>query len=127
MPKLFCGIDFGTSNSSVAISDGRQVRVLEVDPENDTPTSLPSLLYMARDAGLPVVPLAVRGLYEVNHKGSWLFRPGDITVYVGPQIETEGMSNQEVEAVADRLHRVLSAFVDDGTIVSGEALQARAL
>lgn len=49
MAKLFCGLDFGTTNSSVAISDGTVTRVLELDPENDSPTSLPSLLYITRE------------------------------------------------------------------------------
>jgi hypothetical chaperone protein len=47
--KFFCGLDFGTTNSSVAISDGEKAWVLPLDPENDAPTSLPSLLYMTRD------------------------------------------------------------------------------
>ena len=49
MAKLSCGIDFGTTNSSVAVTDGTMIRVLDIDPENDSPTSLPSLLYIARD------------------------------------------------------------------------------
>lgn len=30
---------------------------------------------MARDAGYPVVPIAVQGNFEINQKGSKLFRP----------------------------------------------------
>jgi len=49
LTKLFCGIDFGTTNSSVAVSNGDRVRVLDLDPTNDLPASLPSLLYISRD------------------------------------------------------------------------------
>lgn len=71
-------------------------------------------LFMARDAGLPVVPLAVRGLYAVNHKGSWLFRPGTIEVWVGPQIETEGLSDDEIGPLAGRLQQTIGDYVSAG-------------
>ena len=46
MPSAYCGIDFGTTNSSAAIITDDGIRVLELDRENDTPQSLPSLLYI---------------------------------------------------------------------------------
>lgn len=49
MAKLFCGLDFGTSNSCVAVSDGTRTWVLDLDEFNDAPTSLPSLLYISRE------------------------------------------------------------------------------
>lgn len=52
---------------------------------------------MARDAGYPVVPIAVQGNFEINQKGSKLFRPGKINVHVGPQMETLGLSDHELE------------------------------
>lgn len=57
---------------------------------------------MARDAGYPVVPMAVEGNYYVNQKGSRLFRPKKINVYVGPQMETTGLSDDEIETLAKR-------------------------
>ncbi|MEZ4846444.1 MAG: lysophospholipid acyltransferase family protein [Bdellovibrionota bacterium] len=55
---------------------------------------------MARDAGYPVVPVAVQGNFEVNQKGSRLFKPGKINVFVGPQMETTGLSDRELEDLA---------------------------
>ena len=49
MESLHCGIDFGTTNTSAALCDGKTVRVLPLDPANDLPSSLPSLLYLTRD------------------------------------------------------------------------------
>lgn len=43
------GVDFGTSNSSIAMAHNGTVRVLEIDAANDSPRSLPSLLYIARE------------------------------------------------------------------------------
>lgn len=47
MTETFGGVDFGTTNSSVAIATDGGVRVLELDPANDNVTSLPSLLYIS--------------------------------------------------------------------------------
>jgi hypothetical chaperone protein len=43
------GIDFGTSNSSVAAYDGRRVRLLELDPAARDPRVMRSLLYITRE------------------------------------------------------------------------------
>ena len=66
MAKLFCGLDFGTTNSSVAVSDGSRVWVLELDPANDTATSLPSSLYIARDGDYLVGRAAANAFIERN-------------------------------------------------------------
>lgn len=48
------GVDFGTTNTSVAVAGEHALRVLEIDPHNDAPTSLPSLLYMERNGNRTV-------------------------------------------------------------------------
>jgi 1-acyl-sn-glycerol-3-phosphate acyltransferase len=42
---------------------------------------------MAREAGLPVVPLATAACASSMRKGTWLFTPTKITIYVGAQID----------------------------------------
>jgi len=42
------GIDFGTTNSSVARFDGNKLFRLGIDPANDNPNVLPSLIYVDR-------------------------------------------------------------------------------
>ncbi len=73
---------------------------------------------MARDAGYPVVPIAVRGSFEVNQKGSFLFRPGKIEVYVGAQLETKGLSDQEIGKLAGKTQKIISDFVENRTLPS---------
>jgi hypothetical chaperone protein len=46
---LSIGIDFGTSNSSVAVYDGRKVQLLALDPPARDPRVMRSLLYITRD------------------------------------------------------------------------------
>jgi len=71
---------------------------------------------MARDAGLPIVPLATRGMYELNRKGTWLFKPSKITLYVGAPIETAGRSDAEMLAILERTHRLIRDFADHGVL-----------
>ncbi len=47
MPRI--GIDFGTTNSSVAYYDGKRLHPIELDPTNENPHVLPSLIYMDRE------------------------------------------------------------------------------
>ena len=47
-----CGVDFGTSNSSVSIPDGESVRLVEVEGEA---TSIPSAVFFALEESQPVL------------------------------------------------------------------------
>ncbi len=69
-------------------------------------------ILMARDAGYPVVPVGVRGMYAVNHKGSYLFRPGPVHVHFGPQIETAGLDDLEISALTRTLQTMVTSFVE---------------
>ncbi len=66
MSKLFCGVDFGTTNSSAALSDGDRTWVLELDRTNDVPKSLPSLLYLSRDGEQIIGRAAAKAFIERN-------------------------------------------------------------
>ncbi len=70
---------------------------------------------MARSAEMPIVPIAVRGMYEVNRKGSLSFHPGrTVDVFVGPQLETSGLSDGELQALAERVHGLMVHCVEQG-------------
>ncbi len=73
------------------------------------------IFFMARDSDLPVVPLAVRGMYEVNRKGSAIIRPGDVDVFVGPQVETTGLDDDGIMDLAARMGTAMRAFVAGDT------------
>lgn len=55
--QLRIGIDFGTTNTSAAYFDGRQLQPIVLDPTNDNPQLLRSLIYVNREQqvalGLP--------------------------------------------------------------------------
>jgi 1-acyl-sn-glycerol-3-phosphate acyltransferase len=68
---------------------------------------------LARDLGIPVVPVAVTGMYETMRTGSWLLRPGyTVTVHVLPPIPTEGMSDEAVALLVTRVQGQLAEKID---------------
>jgi len=69
--------------------------------------------FIARDLGIPIVPVAVTGMYDVMRKGSYLLRPGyEVTVYVERPIPTAGVRDDEIPALAAEVQRVVAARVD---------------
>lgn len=48
------GLDFGTTNSAVAVYDGEQLHPIPVDPYNDNPYVMPSLIYIDRKSRVTV-------------------------------------------------------------------------
>ena len=81
------------------------------------------VFFMARDVGAPIVPLAVRGLFDVNHKGSSRFKPGHIEVFVGRQIETGGMSDDEIPALANTTRTIMADWIERRELPDGVSTQ----
>lgn len=77
-------------------------------------------LHLARDLGIPVVPVAVTGMYETLRKGSWLLRPGHtVTVHVLAPIETAGLTDAGVVALTEEVEHRIGAVVDAYWLTQG--------
>ena len=64
--SLKVGIDFGTSNSGVAVYDGQRVQLLPVDPKNVLPEVIRTVLYITRDYRTYLGQEAVETYYRDN-------------------------------------------------------------
>ena len=92
------GLDFGTSNSGVAIVDGERVKLLPVDPANILPEVVKTILYVTRDYQTYIGQEAVELYYkhnvnrlrrfvkkwagEIDYRGADMHYMRDIYVYV---------------------------------------------
>ena len=92
------GIDFGTSNSGVAIYDGKHVRLLPIDQHNIQPEIVKTILYITRDYQVYIGQEAVTLYYrhnvnrlrrfvkkragEIEYRGSEMFYVRDVFVLV---------------------------------------------
>lgn len=56
--------------------------------------------YLAVDAGVPVLPVALNS-GEVWGRNAFIKRPGTVKVSIGPRIDTQGLSAEEVNARAE--------------------------
>ena len=110
MARQFCGIDFGTTNSSVALSDDTGVRVLDIDLLNDSPSSLPSLLYITRDGEQRVGRCAADMFIERNVDREVVVRQVELDIaiqgYVGGEGDNEygGIPNKDATDVTEAVH-----------------------
>jgi 1-acyl-sn-glycerol-3-phosphate acyltransferase len=82
---------------------------------------------MARNAGMSVVPIAVKGLYEANNKNmGWIFHPfKTVDVFLGPQFSTAGLDNEQVGELADRLRTWIDDCVRNGAFPELEASEQK--
>jgi len=71
------------------------------------------VFFLARDLGVPIVPVAVTGMYETMRKGSWILRPGyTVTVHVMAPVPTAGLTDPQVLEVVQQVQDRLSDKVD---------------
>lgn len=66
----------------------------------------------ARDAGLPIVPVATRGAFRMLPKGAVTMRPSRIEVYVAPQIDTEELSDEQLPALMEHVREVMEGWIE---------------
>jgi 1-acyl-sn-glycerol-3-phosphate acyltransferase len=64
---------------------------------------------MAIQFGTPIIPVSLVGAFEFNTKTNWMLHPGPVTVYLHEVIETKGLGKEEVAALRDRVHAIVSA------------------
>lgn len=133
------GIDFGTTNSSLARYDGRDVQYFTLDPANKDPRLLPSLIYIPR-SHQPVVGFGAAKRYIAENVG----RPiryekrfvGEVEIMVAgtggsPIVYNEKIyAYEDVEAPGRFLQSVKTVLRDEsyrGTFVYKKHYTARAL
>src|SRR2546429_5000367 len=102
------GLDFGTSNTSLAVADGDTVRVLPIDPVAGE--TMPTVLYVRRD-GTPIVGRPAIDAYLEDNR-------------------TRGPLRREIQLLGIRLpstdptHKSLEAYILADTSAPGRLFQA---
>jgi 1-acyl-sn-glycerol-3-phosphate acyltransferase len=67
---------------------------------------------MAVQFGCPIVPISTVGSFEFNRKDRWWLHPSEIVVHIHDTIDTDGMKKNDVPALIERVHAIMSAPVD---------------
>lgn len=63
---MIVGMDFGTTNSGMAVYDGRTIRVLPLDPANPNPRVVRTAVYVTNDQTIHIGRAAVDQYFEQN-------------------------------------------------------------
>ncbi len=57
--------------------------------------------HLAKQAGVPLIPVGLSGLFQLKHKGSWLIRPRPVTIKFGRPITQEEIRACSAEGLRD--------------------------
>ncbi|HEY8430087.1 MAG TPA: lysophospholipid acyltransferase family protein [Sandaracinaceae bacterium] len=94
--------EIAEGRSILAFPEGTRTRTGRVQPFRK------GIFYIARDLGVPIVPVAVTGTFDLMRPGSLVLRPGnEITVYCEEPVETAGLTDAEIPALADRVRNAI--------------------
>lgn len=68
-------------------------------------------LMAALKAGVPILPVAIAGSYDIMPRGTWLIRPAKVTLSFGKlvYIKSEGEYDQKVQEVRESIASMLKA------------------
>jgi 1-acyl-sn-glycerol-3-phosphate acyltransferase len=94
--RLRAGVSFGV------FAEGTRARPGELLPFKK------GGFYMAVEAGVPVVPVAMKYTDELMGKGTGVARPGVMEMVVLPPIETEGLADDGVGSLTERTHAAIA-------------------
>jgi len=67
---------------------------------------------LAQQHGIPLVPVSIVGSFRHHATGNWMFWPAGITVHLHDTIDTANLNKEDVPALRDRIHAIVSAPVD---------------
>jgi 1-acyl-sn-glycerol-3-phosphate acyltransferase len=67
--------------------------------------------HLAVNAGVPIVPVALRGTRELMPRGSLLLRAGTITAIIGEAIPTQGLSDEERAGLHERVRAMVESML----------------
>jgi len=117
--RLRFGIDFGTSNSAVAVADGDRVRVLPLDPVAGE--TMPSVLYVRRD-GSSLVGHAAIDRYLADNRERGPIRRTERVLSTTVATSVPGRAPVQARILTDtaapgRLFQSLKTFLGDPLLV----------
>lgn len=68
-------------------------------------------MVLAIKSGVPVVPVAIHGTYEILPKGSLLMKPGKVSIRVGSPVETKNYRAKDKHDLAKTVHAAVAELL----------------
>ncbi len=68
--------------------------------------------HLAKEGGVPIVPIGVSGLFRILKKGDWIITPGPVRVRFGKPIEPEIIEALSVPELRDHVRWKIEELID---------------
>lgn len=68
--------------------------------------------HLAKQAGVPIFPIGISGLFQLKQKGSWLIRPRPVSIKFGEPMDVETIHALSTEELRDDIRAKISALID---------------
>lgn len=91
-------------------------------PDGQLQAFLSGAAFLAIRAQVPLVPLALSGVYDLLPIHTHHLYPSELTLTVGEPIETKGMTVRQTDELTARLRTAIAAMLDAGERVEAESL-----
>ena len=69
----------------------------------------PGSLKLALKSGVPIVPVTIRGSYNMMPKGEWKIRAAHVDVIISPAISTENLSGKEGNELTEHIWQIIQS------------------
>ena len=69
-------------------------------------------MVLAIKSGIPLVPVAILGTYEILPKGKLLMKPGKVEIRVGSPIETKNYNSKDKHKLAKVMQEAVSELLN---------------
>lgn len=66
---------------------------------------------LALKSGVPIIPIAINGSYNIMGKGSVLIKPAKVEVKVLPPVKTEKLTREETQSLPGRVYEMIKMNV----------------
>jgi 1-acyl-sn-glycerol-3-phosphate acyltransferase len=70
---------------------------------------------LATKSGVPIVPIAINGSYNIMGKKSLIVKPAEVSVKILKPIETAKLSKEELKNLHDRVYEEIRAVINKGS------------
>jgi len=110
------GLETMTARAKAALDSGVSLIAFPEGSRTRNGHVLPfqkGIFRIAHKFGAPIVPMSIVGSYQFFRTGHWMLHPGKIIVYLHDTIETSGMRREEMDALRERVHKIVAAPVEE--------------
>lgn len=91
-------------------------------PDGTIKPFMSGAFYVAIKAGVPIVPMAIVGTFNILPMNSYVIRPHPIRLIVGKPISTEGMNPREMNTLAVRVQKEIEDLYYSHSLVADPRL-----